>query len=64
MTVLFVSMVFITPFFSVQAASPVTITLAPTSTQYQTGDLITLPVRINTQGEGIYSIQTDISILY
>jgi hypothetical protein len=48
-------------FVSVQAATPVTITLEPAVSQYKPGDLITIPIRINTQGEGIYSLQTDIS---
>lgn len=56
-----ISLVFMSPFFTVQAATPVTITLQPAVTQYKTGDLISIPMRINTQGEGIYSLQTDIS---
>lgn len=59
--IVLISIVFIRPLTFVQAASPVTITLQPISTQYQTGDLINLPLRINTQGGGIYSVQTDIS---
>jgi len=56
-----ISLIFVPLLTLVQAATPVTITLEPTASQYKPGDLITIPMRINTQGEGIYSIQTDIS---
>jgi hypothetical protein len=58
---LLISLIFIPLFTLVQAATPVTITLDPAVTQYKPGDLINIPIHINTQSEGIYSVQTDIS---
>ncbi len=49
------------PLTFAKAATPVVMTLEPTVVSYKVGDIITLPLKINTSGEGIYSIQADIS---